>query len=222
MHSKKKVLMTLVPENQAGLFLFYQIMICYEKLNLSTATKVHVLMRHVPEFIAKHQKPLRHFCEQFVEQGHKWMMYKISNWWHHISSLLCTASNFLMCFFRWGDHIACPYSILDLTIAVYRGRNTSFSRYLKFLLIILIIWLALLTKLLTWSSKLKFFYQLLYLNPYVVWLFLGTLFRCRYIQDKVLFLDLAFFNVGTVSCTCLGGTLKASCCSISGECLSIV
>ena len=43
---------------------------CYEKLKLSITTKVHVLIRHVPEFIAKHQKPLGHFCEQVVEQCH--------------------------------------------------------------------------------------------------------------------------------------------------------
>lgn len=43
---------------------------CYKNLNLSITTKVHVLVRHVPEFIDKHQMPLGHFCEQVVEQCH--------------------------------------------------------------------------------------------------------------------------------------------------------
>jgi len=43
---------------------------CYSNLNLSVTTKVHVLIRHVPEFIDRHQKPLGHFCEQVVEQCH--------------------------------------------------------------------------------------------------------------------------------------------------------
>ena len=46
---------------------------CVEGLNLSVTaitTKVHVIVRCVPEFIAKHQKTLVHFCEQVIKQCH--------------------------------------------------------------------------------------------------------------------------------------------------------
>jgi hypothetical protein len=42
----------------------------YNALKLSTTTKVHIMNRHVPEFIQKHGRPLGQFSEQAVEHCH--------------------------------------------------------------------------------------------------------------------------------------------------------
>ena len=42
----------------------------YMALDISVTTKVHIMTRHVPEYLEKHCKPLGHFSEQVVEQCH--------------------------------------------------------------------------------------------------------------------------------------------------------
>lgn len=42
----------------------------YRALNISTTSKVHIMIRHVPEFIREHGKPLGQFSEQVVESCH--------------------------------------------------------------------------------------------------------------------------------------------------------
>jgi len=42
----------------------------YKALNISMTTKVHIMIKHVPEFIQQHGKPLGQFSQQVVEQCH--------------------------------------------------------------------------------------------------------------------------------------------------------
>ena len=42
----------------------------YQNLNIPITSKVHIMIRHVPEFIERHKKPLGQFSEQVVESCH--------------------------------------------------------------------------------------------------------------------------------------------------------
>ena len=72
----------------------------YSRLDLSVTAKVHVLTKHVPEFIEKHQKPLGHYCEQVVEQCHS----KFDKLFNNYKIKDTNHSNYMQHFFRAVMH----------------------------------------------------------------------------------------------------------------------
>lgn len=56
--------------NEAYLHTIENFTATYNALDISTTTKVHIMTRHVPEFIQQQGKPLGQFSEQVVEHCH--------------------------------------------------------------------------------------------------------------------------------------------------------